>query len=161
MNSLSNANLALMPETQAISKSAYFGSLCGLNCSDQLNRGNPGNSKDDFDEESKILDWWGYVWPQPYHINRVVYETGNIFPEGGWYASGLRVQVRQNFQWIDVSGITISPVYPYTVLRVITLPTPLAYLGRRRAYHRNAGGTSHFTSISRLGIYYVNQRAHP
>ncbi len=113
-NSQSNTNLALAPGARAISKSTHFGSLCGLNCSDQLNSGILNQSEDDYDEESKITDWWGYMWPQPYNIDEVVYETGNVFVDGGWYASDLRVQVYQNFTWVDIPGlVAITPTYPY------------------------------------------------
>ena len=113
-NSLSTINLASEPGTQAVSKSTHFGTLCGLNCSDLINNGTANDSEDDFDEEAKTLDWWGYTWPQAYNINRVVYRTGSMFADGGWFASDLRVQVRRNFQWIDVSGITVTPSYPYS-----------------------------------------------
>jgi hypothetical protein len=56
-NVSSNANLALAPGTRAISKSTHFGSLCGLDCSDQLNSGVLNISEDDYDEETKQTDW--------------------------------------------------------------------------------------------------------
>jgi hypothetical protein len=68
------------------------------------------------------------------------------------------VQVRQNFQWIDVAGVAAIPAYPYS-----------ANSGRHTTYTFNLpntwgdgvriigtpGGASHFTSISRLGVFYV------
>jgi hypothetical protein len=156
-NSLASDNLALKPGTRAISKSTHFGSLCGLNCSDQLNNGPLSNSEDDYDEESKTVDWWGYTWPQPYNINQIVYTTGTMFSNGGWYAGDLRVQVKQNFQWIDVPGATVTPTYPYS-----------SGAGSQTAYSFSfpdtwgdgvritgtPGGTAFFTSISRLAVYY-------
>ena len=128
-NSLAAANLALSPGTRAISKSTHFGSLCGLNCSDQISSGALSNSEDDYDEESKTVDWWGYTWPQPYNINQVIYTTGTMFSNGGWYASDLRVQVRQNFQWIDVAGATVTPAYPYSSQAYAARPhIPSAFL---------------------------------
>jgi hypothetical protein len=94
------ANLAAPSYSpRAISKSAHFGMVCGTGCSDSLNDGNVNQSEDDFDEESKPTDWWGFTWPTAYNFNKVVYVTGNMFSDGGWYAGGLNVQVRQNFQW--------------------------------------------------------------
>ena len=97
-NVSSNANLALAPGTRAISKSTRFGSLCGRDCSDQLNSGVLNISEDDYDEETKQTGWWGYKWPQPYTFDEVVYQTGGIFTDGGWFAANLQVQVLQNSQ---------------------------------------------------------------
>ena len=157
-NGLSGANLALEPGTRAISKSTRLGSLCGLNCSDQLNSGILTRSEDDYDEESKTTDWWGYVWPRPYNMNHIVYETGDIFPDGGWYAGDLHVQVRQNFHWIDVPGhVTISPAYPYSnqvrAQAAYTFSFPNT-CGDGVRIIGTPGGKSHFTSISQLGVYF-------
>ena len=158
INGLSNDNLALAPGTRAVSKSTHFGSLCGLNCSDQLNSGVLNVSEDDFDEEVKTSDWWGYIWPQPYSINQVVYETGNMFPDGGWYTAKLRVQVRQHFRWVDVTGIpTVTPAYPYSnqagAFTTYTFDLPNTWGDGVRIIGR-PGGTSYFTSISQLGVFY-------
>ncbi|MEO7021272.1 MAG: DUF4185 domain-containing protein, partial [Ktedonobacteraceae bacterium] len=99
--------------TTPISKSTHYGTLCGLNCSDSLNDGNLTGSEDDWDQEVKATDWWGYTWNHAYMMNKVTYTTGTIFSDGGWYASNLRVQVRQNFQWVDVTGLNATPNYPY------------------------------------------------
>lgn len=158
-NALSTANLALAPGTRAVSKSTHFGTLCGLSCSDLLNSGNASGSEDDFDEESKPVDWWGYTWPQSYNINQVVYETGTMFPDGGWYASNLRVQVRQNFQWVDVAGATVSPAYPYSNQAgsntAYTFSFP-AVVGDGVRIIGTPGGNSHFTSIAQLSVYYAS-----
>jgi hypothetical protein len=157
VNSPSNADPALMPGTQAISKSTHFGLLCGVDCSDQLNTGIPNGSEDDFDQESKTTDWWGYTWPRPYILDQVIYETGSIFPDGGWYASDLRVQVRQNFQWIDLTGITVSPAYPYSNAAGSHIRYALRFpktSGDGVRIIGTPGGASHFTSISKLAVYY-------
>lgn len=156
-NALSSTNLASMAGTRAISKSTHFGSLCGLNCSDQLSSGSGSGSEDDFDEESKTTDWWGYTWPQTYNINQVVYETGTMFPDGGWFASNLRVQVRQNFQWIDVPGVTVSPFYPYSSQAGNQTTYTFSFPGIAGDGVRligAPGGTSYFTSIGQLGVYF-------
>jgi hypothetical protein len=159
-NTLSATNLALTPGTRAISKSTHFGSLCGLGGSDQLNGGILDRSEDDFDQESKTTDWWGYTWPRPFNINRVVYETGDIFPDGGWYATNLRVQVRQNFRWINVTGVTLTPPYPYSVKASAhtsyTFNLPITW-GDGLRIIGTPGGTSHFTSISQLAVYYTRK----
>ena len=159
-NRPSDTNLALASGTRAISKSTRFGSLCGLDCSDQLNSGVQGN-EDDYDGEVRTTDWWGYVWPRPYHINRVVYETGDMVPDGGWFSNELRVQVRQNFEWVDVPGTTITPRYPYSIETgrhvTYTFSFPDAW-GDGVRIIGTPGGTSHFTSISQFGVYYTDHK---
>ena len=157
-NIRSNANLALAAGARAISKSTHFGSLCGFDCSDQLNNGDLSKSEDDFDEESKTSDWWGYTWPRLYRISQIVYETGNMSQDGGWYASNLRVQVRRNFQWLDVNGVTaVTPAYPYSrqasAHTAYTFNFPETW-GDGVRIIGTPGGSSHFSSISQLGVYY-------
>jgi hypothetical protein len=161
-NGPSSNNLAMASGTRAISKSTHYGSLCGRNCSDQLNSGVTNASEDDFDEEVKTADWWGYIWPKPHHLNEVVYQTGEMFPDGGWYAAKLKVQVRQNFKWVDVAGATISPAYPYTdaagAYTTYTFDFPETWGDGVRITGR-PGGTSYFTSISQLGVFYKTPAA--
>lgn len=157
-NTRSGDDLALAQGTRAISKSTHFGTICALDCADQLNNGATNVTEDDFDQEIKTSDWWGYIWPQPYNINQVVYQTGNMFPDGGWYAANLRVQVRQNFQWVDVPGtITVTPAYPYSnqagAFTSYTFSFPVTWGDGVRIIGR-PGGTSYFTSIGHLSVYY-------
>lgn len=157
-NSPSNANLALAPGTRAISKSTHFGSLCGLNCSDQLSSGVLNNSEDDYDEEEKPADWWGYRWPQLYTFDEVVYQTGTIYRNGGWFASNLQVQVLQKGQWVAVPGnLTVSPQYPYSsaaqTQATYTFDFPAASGSGVRVIGV-PGGSAYFTSIGELGVYY-------
>jgi hypothetical protein len=157
INSASAANLALAPETRAISKSTHYGLLCGRNCSDQLAGGMASGSEDDFDKDAKTSDWWGYTWPRPYNINQVVYKTGDISHDGGWYAAKLHVQVRRNFHWMDVNGVTVAPSYPHAANSgahvVYTFHLPDTW-GDGVRIVGTPGGPSHFTSISQLAVYY-------
>jgi hypothetical protein len=155
-NLASNANLALVPGVRAISKSTRHGSLCGLNCSDQLNSGLLNKTEDDFDDESKAVDWWGYTWPLPLNMNRVVYRTRRCTSDGGWFSGDLRVQVRQKFRWIDVSGVAVSPPYPYRPIsgqKSYTLSFQATWGDGIRIIGR-PGGPEHFTSITQLGTYF-------
>ncbi len=154
-NTPSTTNLASAPATRAISKSTHFGSLCATDCADQLSSGNLKNSEDDYDEESKVTDWWGYTWPQSYNMNQVVFQTGTAFPDGGWYASNLRVQVRQNFVWTDVPGISVTPSYPYSSQAgssTYTFNFPETS-GDGVRIIGTPGGNSYFTSITQLAVY--------
>lgn len=157
-NTQSNANLALAPGTRAISKSTHFGSLCALNCTDQIASGPINISEDDFDEESKQSDWWGYRWPQPYTFDEVVYQTGGMFSDGGWFASNLQVQVLQNGQWVAVpQNVFVTPTYPYTsaaqAQATYTFDFP-SISGTGVRIVGVPGGASHFTSIGQLAVYY-------
>lgn len=156
-NVQSPQNLALTPGARAISKSTHFGLLCALDCSDLLPGGVQGQSEDDFDDGDKELDWWGYIWPQPLKMNRFVYRTGQMSSDGGWFASGLRVQVRRNFKWIDISGVSMQPPYPYratTAGESFTFTFPATWGDGVRIVGK-PGGSSHFTSISQLTVYFM------
>lgn len=161
-NAPSNTNnLATSLGTAAVSKSTHYGTLCGLNCSDQLNSGNMTASEDDWDAENKTADgvssYWGYTWPEQYNLNQVVYTTGNMFSDGGWFASNLTVQIRQNGQWTNVSGVAVSPAYPYSTAAgaqttyTFNFPDELADGVRIIG---TPGGASTFTSITQLAVYY-------
>jgi hypothetical protein len=150
-------NLAMTGDsTTAISKSTHFGTLCGLDCYDTLNNGITTESEDDFDQEVKPIDWWGYTWKRSYHMNKVVYTTGSMFPDGGWYSDSLRVQVRQDFNWVDVSNLSVTPAYPYnnsTGSHVAYTFTFKDTSGDGIRIIGTPGGSSHFTSIAELAVY--------
>jgi hypothetical protein len=158
VNGLSNTNLALAPGTFAISRGTHYGLLCGLDCSDQIANGPTDISEDDWDDQVKTVDWWGYTWPHAYNINQVTYTTGSMFPSGGWYQSDLTVQVRQNFQWIDVGSVAITPAYPYSSSagsqQTYNLSFPATW-GDGVRITGTPGGSAYFTSITQLGIYYA------
>ena len=155
-------NLAMTGDgTRATSKSTHFGTLCGLDCYDTLNDGitttiTTTQSEDDFDQEIKPVDWWGYTWRRAYNMNKVVYTTGLMFPDGGWYSDSLRVQVRQNFKWVDVSGLSVTPAYPYSNAARANAPYTFTFnntWGDGVRIIGTPGGGSHFTSISQLAVY--------
>lgn len=156
INGPSNEDLAQAAGARAISKSTHFGSLCGLDCSDQLSSGY-ANNEDDWDASIKPVDWWGYVWPQSYRFDQVLYRTGTMFPDGGWYASDLRVQVRQNFEWVDVTGVTVSPEYPYSNAAGTQTTYTFSFdptWGDGIRIIGVPGGEHTFTSISQLIVTY-------
>jgi len=148
-------DLARRSTTTPIEKSAHFGN------GEYYNDGIRAQSEDSFDWENKPVDFWGYEWPRQYTMDRVAYTTGQMFPNGGWFERDLRVQVRQNFRWVDVTGLRDTPDYPYDPsagpnktytftfddiagdgLRVIGAPTP------------GPGGDGWFTSIGELEVYF-------
>ncbi|MFI6217774.1 hypothetical protein ACIBCD_37705 [Nocardia brasiliensis] len=134
-----------------IEKSAHFGHT------EYYNDGDFTKSENSFDQENKDLDFWGFTWSKPYLMNQVVYTTGEMFDDGGWFAAGLRVQVRQDFRWIDVQNTKIEPRYPYTASTgafttytfnfATTSGDGIRIIGK-------PGGTAYFTSIAELEVYY-------
>ncbi|HET6569649.1 MAG TPA: hypothetical protein VFG50_16910, partial [Rhodothermales bacterium] len=110
----------------------------------------------------KPVDFWGYTWTRRYNLNRVVYTPGETTADGGWFAAGgggLHVQVRQDFEWVDVGPLTITPDYPYD-----------ASAGPNRTYEFDfrdtwgdgvriigpPGGAMRFTTLAELEVYYVD-----
>ncbi|HEX3814056.1 MAG TPA: hypothetical protein VHX59_14565 [Mycobacteriales bacterium] len=125
-----------------------------------LSDGDKTKSEDSLDNTNKQVDYWGYTFSRQYRLNRVAYTTGTMFPDGGWftaYDGGLRVQVRQNFTWIDVDQLRVSPDYPYdssagsnttyTFRFADTWGDGIRIIG-------NPGGSSFFTSVAELEVYY-------
>lgn len=137
----------------AISKSAHNANLA------VLNNGNTTDSEDDWDDEVKPASWWGYEFTRPYHLNKVVFTTGTVQPDGGWFAANLHVQVRQNGVWVDTSSNSISPSYPYSAAagsnQTYTITFP-AIIGDGVRIIGQPGGSSTFTSASELAVYYAS-----
>ena len=55
-------------------------------------------------------DWVGYTFSTPQTFNRVAFQEGMHFFDGGRFPT-LTVQVRQNGQWIGVSNLSVKPAY--------------------------------------------------
>ncbi|MDP2896645.1 MAG: fibronectin type III domain-containing protein [bacterium] len=133
-----------------------------------ISRINDGQCGPDLEETSwnngilKPEDYWGYLWDEPLIFEHVVYWTGGMKNDGGWFTS-LTVQYTEDSQtWIDVPT-RISPEYDFTDSRY-----GLGYTSRSyRQYHltfpvvrgrgiriRGApGGASAFTSIVELEVF--------
>ena len=68
------------------------------------------------------------------------------------------VQVRQNFNWVPVSSLSVKPAYPYNSSagsRTTYTFTFKHTWGDGVRIIGKPGGTSHYTSISRLAVYYA------
>lgn len=152
-NESSDLNLAL-PENSSnatpVSKySAHAGNL------QYLNNGNKLQSVDNWNGERKQEDWWGYTWSQAYNMNKVVYTTGNMYPDGGWF-NDIKLQVRQDFKWVDVENLQGVPAYPndntagknqsYVFTFDKTWGDGVRIIG-------TPGGNATFTSIGELEVY--------
>jgi hypothetical protein len=155
VNEKNNKNLA-SPEfsenVTPISKySAHYGNLHFLNDGIKL------QTEDNWNGVNKHVDWWGYTWSHSYNMNEVEYTTGNMFgPDGGWF-NDIKVQVRQNFEWVDVENLKGVPTYPndssagtnqtYTFTFDATWGDGVRIFG-------TPGGTATFTSVAELEVYY-------
>ncbi len=137
--------------TTPISKSLHFGNTS------YFNDGVRVQSDDDWDQEDKPLSWWGYTWDRQYRMNEAAFTSGGIFADGGWFRETPRVQVRKDFRWVDVPGVTVSPVYPGTSAagahRTYTFRFP-EVAGDGIRILGAPGGATTFTSISELEVYY-------
>jgi hypothetical protein len=144
-------NLARAGDAVPIDKTSHYGHLA------YLHDGNTSASEDSWDGTAKDADRWGITWSKPYNLDRVVYTTGTMFPDGGWFASGLTVQVRNNFVWTPVTGLAVNPAYPYDAnagpFRRFTL-TFANTSGDGVRIVGSPGGSAHFTSISELEVYF-------
>jgi hypothetical protein len=134
-----------------IEKSAHYGH------GSYYNNGVKDESEDSFDGSPKPLDFWGYTFDREYYFDRVVYTTGRMYHDGGWFRSGLRAQVRRQFQWVDVDELSMTPPYPYDD----TAGPHNSYTLRFKPVAGDGirilgvpGGEHNFTSIGELELYY-------
>lgn len=123
-----------------------------------LSDGDTSKSEDSFDGTNKLVDYWGYTFSKPYKIGSVAYTTGKMYDDGGWfsaYSGGLRVQVRQRFRWVDVAGVTVTPMYPHDNsagdFTTYTFSFPQTW-GDGVRIVGEPGGAAHFTSIAELSV---------
>lgn len=144
-------NLAAEPGTVGDERATHFGNT------GYYNDGALDQSEDDWNDERKPASWWGYTWPRQYTMDKVVYTTGKMFGDGGWFAADLRVQVRQNHEWVDAGTATITPAYPYDASagenRTYTIEFP-AIAGDGVRIIGAPGGDRTFTSIAELAVHY-------
>jgi hypothetical protein len=145
-------NLAQQPGTTPIEHVAHFGNNTSYNDGDYT------DSEDDWNNERKSTDasWWGYEWPQQYTMNQLMYTTGTMFPDGGWFASGLRVQVRHGGAWTDVTGTWSTPGYPFSAAAgsgASYIFTFAQTVGDGIRIIGTPGGAAAFTSIGELTVH--------
>lgn len=58
-----------------------------------------------------LEDWIGYTFPNTRRVQRLFFQEGIHFSNGGWFEL-LDVQARVNGVWVPVSGLTVMPEYP-------------------------------------------------
>ncbi|MEO3806352.1 hypothetical protein [Nonomuraea sp. B1E8] len=91
-------------------------------------------------------------------MDKVVFTSGKMFGDGGWFGADLRVQVRKDHEWTDVSGLRITPGYPYDDTAGPFRAYELAFDATGGDGVRiigAPGGTRTFTSIAELEVYHT------
>ncbi len=99
-------------------------------------------------------DWIGYAFPSQYSFNRVVFQEGMHFFDGGWFDT-LTVQVRQGGTWVGVTGFLSTPAYAgnngitYETYELTFDPA----VGDAIRIFGAPGGSADFISVAELEVY--------
>jgi hypothetical protein len=147
-------NLAAEDGTVGVERATHFGHTGYYNDGQTT-----GQSEDDWNDERKTASWWGYTWPRSYRMNKAVYTTGGMFDDGGWFED-LRVQVREDHAWKDVTGLKVSPSYPGDASAGPHKTYELSFdtaEGDGVRITGTPGGSRTFTSIAELEVYFGQQ----
>jgi len=118
------------------------------------NTPNPGSLQGE-----ETFEFFGYLFDRPLNVHSLVYYTGGVFGDGGWWTK-IGVQVtRDGVTWQDASGVVSGPVYNTEDSgagrgwneKYIFSIIPDTVTGVRIAGH--AGGSMRFVSIAELEVY--------
>ncbi|MDB5742946.1 MAG: Kelch domain protein [Polaromonas sp.] len=100
-------------------------------------------------------DWIGYQFASTQTFNRVVFQEGRHFGDGGWFNT-LRVQVRRAGTWVNVQGQVSTPTYPGinngTTFETYTLQFN-AITGDGIRLFGTPGGSAAFISVAEMQVY--------
>ncbi|MDP2897209.1 MAG: carbohydrate-binding protein [bacterium] len=114
---------------------------------------------DSWNGSFKDEDFWGYLWPEPLFFDHIVYFTGNMFQDGGWFTS-LKVQyTTDGVTWNDARILEIYPEYDFTDSRAGKQPFTRYDIfirtvrGKGIRIYGPPGGTATFTSIGELEVF--------
>jgi hypothetical protein len=149
-------NLALA--TGASPPSAYVWVASHYNLAD-MNNGTYGDSNDSWDTQFRAEDYWGYLWPEAHYFDQVVYHTGGVSQDGGWFRDLTVEYTPDGATWKEVQGINISPQYDFTDSPEARDPyerydiTFATVRGQGIRIRGTPGGFFTFTSISELEVY--------
>lgn len=108
----------------------------------------------------------GYTFVQEKTVNMLVFQAGPTYWDGGWFANGVKVQVRKNGSWVNVDA-TAAPAYPAADSQDVFSKQYETYIfsfdpvtcdGIR--LFGAAGGQTHFITVAELQVYeYVEEAA--
>ena len=124
-----------------------------------MNNAKYDDNNDSWNGLWKDDDYWGYLWATPKFFDHIVYFTGNMFANGGWFLN-LKMQYTQDgITWADAPIVDVYPACDFSDQRGgklpftrydIQIPT-LRGTGIRIA--GTPGGTATFSSISELEVF--------
>ncbi len=118
------------------------------------NTPNPGSGQGE-----ETFEFFGYLLDKPVTVHSLVFYTGGVFDDGGWWTL-IGVQfTTDRVTWEDASGVVSGPVYDTADSRsgrgsnekYIFSIIPHSVTGVRIAGH--AGGSARFVSGSELHVY--------
>jgi len=117
---------------------------------------NPLTQYDTYDGPNTAADdWIGYQYTAAQTFNRMVFQEGMHFSDGGWFKN-LTVQVRQAGIWVNVQRLGASPAYPGvnngTTFETYTLQFD-AINGDAIRLYGAPGGSAAFISVGELQVY--------
>ena len=118
----------------------------------------PSRQYDSFTGAStRTEDWFGYQYVSPVLFERVIFQEGDHFPNGGWFQD-LVVQIRLGSTWVDAPDLIVSPAYPgnghgpsYQTFQLDF--TPIA--GDAIRVFGAPGGSANFASVAELQVFGV------
>ncbi|MBO5224250.1 MAG: hypothetical protein J6C23_07050 [Clostridia bacterium] len=99
--------------------------------------------------------WMGYEFADEMTFEKLVFQEGGIFGDGGYFAEVPVIQVRQNGQWNEVV-LTNNPGY---VPNDTKIPTEIFTFkfeevsGDAIRIYGKSGGSANFVSVSQIEVY--------
>ena len=99
--------------------------------------------------------WMGYEFADEMTFEKLVFQEGGIFGDGGYFAEVPVIQVRQNGQWNEVV-LTNDPGY---VPNDTKIPTEIFTFkfeeisGDAIRIYGKAGGSAYFVSVAQIEVY--------
>jgi glucose/arabinose dehydrogenase len=113
---------------------------------------------------ARANDWIGYTFTSAKLFNKLVFQEGMNFGDGGAFTIGsLLVQVRNSGVWSNVGNLAITPTYPglnTTHYETFTL-TFNAISGDGIRIFGTPAGSARFVSIAELEVYGSNTAGPP
>lgn len=103
--------------------------------------------------------YMGYEFGVSQSFQKIIFQEGCHWTDGGWFANGVKVQVRVNDVWTDVT-LTNNPNYPVSDLKADHGSDCEIYIFEFEKIQGDAirlvglaGGTGNFVSVSQIAVY--------
>ncbi len=99
-------------------------------------------------------DWIGYSYTTNYSFNKLVFQEGGNFSDGGAFTT-LQVQVRQGTTWVNVPNVTVVPAYSGAngvSFETFTFGFP-GIVGNGIRIDGAPAGSAHFISVGELRVF--------